>query len=70
MTTVNSADKVQGLVLVRTASLWAYVKGSLSIGLKFGGYYFKFPCKRCAYHWRGASLFRGGGGYRWNFMGM
>ena len=45
MTTVNSADQVQGLVLVRTAFVWTYMKGGLSIGLKFGEYYFKFHCK-------------------------
>ena len=27
MTTVNSADKTQGLVLVRTAFVWTYMKG-------------------------------------------
>ena len=28
MTTVNSADKVQGLILVRSAFVWAYMKGA------------------------------------------
>ena len=31
MTTVNSADKMQGLVLVRTASVWTYIKGAYSL---------------------------------------
>ena len=45
MTTVNSADKMQGLVLVRTTFVWTYMKGGLFFSLKFGIYYFKFHCK-------------------------
>ena len=59
MTTVNSAVQVQCLVLVRTAFVWAYMKGGLSIGLKFGGYYFKFHCK--IVHISGGVLFFFGG---------
>ena len=31
MTTANSADKMQGLVLVRTAFVWIYMKGAYSL---------------------------------------
>ena len=45
MATVNSADKILGLVLVRTGFVWTYMKGGLLFGLKFGAYSSKFHCK-------------------------
>ena len=45
MTTANSADKMQGPVLVRTAFAWIYMKVGLFFGQKLGIYYFKFDCK-------------------------
>ena len=33
MTTVNSADEMQGLVLLRAAFMWTYLKGGLFLGL-------------------------------------
>ena len=72
MTTVNSGDKMQGLVLVRTDFVWTYMKGGLFFGLNFGVYYFK-------YHYKDVLIFGGvlfviggggGWGYRLNFMGM
>ena len=30
MTTVDSADKMEGLVLARTAFVWTYMKGAYS----------------------------------------
>ena len=59
MTTVNSADKMQGLVLVRTASVWTYIKGAYSLALKFGVYYFKFHCKVLIFGGGGGGLGRG-----------
>ena len=62
MTTVNSGDKMQGLVLVRTDFVWTYMKGGLFFGLNFGVYYFK-------YHYKDVLIFGGvlfviGGGGR------
>ena len=52
MTTVNSGDKMQGLVLVRTDFVWTYMKGGLFFGLNFGVYYFK-------YHYKDVLIFGG-----------
>ena len=52
MTTVNSGDKMQGLVLVRTDFVWTYMKGGFFFGLNFGVYYFK-------YHYKDVLIFGG-----------
>ena len=62
MATATSADKMQGLVLVRTAFVWTYMKGSLFFGLKFGMYYFKFYCKGARLSLAGCFRFRSGEG--------
>ena len=61
MTTVNSADKMQRLVSLKTTFVWTCMKGDLFFGLKFGVYYFSFHCKGVLIS-GGVLLFSGWGG--------
>ena len=68
MTTVNSADKMQRLVSLKTTFVWTCMKGDLFFGLKFGVYYFGFHCKGVLIS-GGVLFFSGWGGGWWEVIG-